>query len=36
MVPVLSARYVAEAQHLVQRFNNGYGNISSRNCFVGG
>lgn len=29
-------RYVGECANLSSRFNNGYGNISPRNCFVGG
>lgn len=30
------AKYVGECQDLLTRFNSGYGNISPRNCFVGG
>lgn len=29
-------RYVGIAANLAQRFNSGYGNISPRNCYVGG
>ncbi len=29
-------KYVGECQDLFSRFNSGYGNISPRNCFVGG
>jgi hypothetical protein len=29
-------RYVGECEDLRERFNTGYGNISPRNCFVGG
>ena len=29
-------RYIGECQSLTDRFNMGYGNISPRNCFVGG
>lgn len=28
--------YIGETQNLAQRFNMGYGNISPRNCYVGG
>lgn len=28
--------YIGEAENLKARFNNGYGNISPRNCFKGG
>ncbi len=31
-----SPQYVDECQNLSSRFNTGYGNISPRNCFVGG
>ena len=31
-----SPKYVGECQNLSNRFNMGYGNISTRNCFVGG
>jgi len=31
-----SVRYVGECIHLSKRFNMGYGQISPRNCFVGG
>ena len=30
------AKYVGECQDLLSRSNSGYGNISPRNCFVGG
>ncbi len=29
-------KYIGECQNLSSRVNNGYGNISPRNCFVGG
>jgi len=29
-------RYIGKCENLTGRFNNGYGNISPRNCFVGG
>lgn len=29
-------RYVGECEHLTKRYNRGYGNISPRNCYVGG
>ena len=29
-------KYIGECQNLSSRFNSGYGNISPRNCFVGG
>lgn len=29
-------KYVGESENLSRRFNTGYGNISPRNCFVGG
>ncbi len=29
-------RYIGECQNLSSRYNMGYGNISPRNCFVGG
>lgn len=29
-------RYVGECEDLCKRFNTGYGNISPRNCYVGG
>jgi hypothetical protein len=29
-------RYVGECIDISDRFNNGYGNISPRNCFIGG
>ena len=28
--------YIGESINLYKRFNNGYGNISPRNCFIGG
>lgn len=28
--------YIGESKNLYKRFNNGYGNISPRNCFIGG
>jgi hypothetical protein len=31
-----SKEYVGECRDLVKRFNSGYGQISPRNCFVGG
>ena len=31
-----SPKYLGECQNLSDRFNMGYGNISPRNCFVGG
>lgn len=31
-----SVQYIGECENLSQRFNMGYGNISPRNCFVGG
>jgi len=29
-------RYIGKCENLTLRFNNGYGNISPRNCFIGG
>ncbi len=29
-------KYIGECQNLTSRYNMGYGNISPRNCFVGG
>ncbi len=29
-------KYIGECQRLSERYNMGYGNISPRNCFVGG
>lgn len=28
--------YIGETTNLLNRFNNGYGNISPRNCYIGG
>ena len=36
IVSVGSLKYIGECKNLSSRYNNGYGNISPRNCFVGG